>query len=61
MDVFENEPQVPNAFFEMENVVLLPHIASATVETRQAMADRVYDNLRSYFKYGAVISAADAS
>jgi len=61
LDVFENEPQVPNAFFEMENVVLLPHIASATVETRQAMADRVYDNLRSYFKYGAVISAADAS
>ncbi len=60
LDVFENEPQVPTALFEMENVVLLPHIASATVETRQAMADRVYDNLESYFKDGTLLSAADA-
>jgi len=33
----------------MENVVLTPHIASSTHETRRAMADLVYDNLRAHF------------
>ena len=44
LDVFENEPDVPRALFELDNVMLLPHIASGTEETRQAMADRA-DNL----------------
>ena len=58
LDVFEDEPNVPAALMQLDNVVLLPHIASATRETRQAMADRVFDNLQSYFATGQLISAA---
>ncbi|MGO4808566.1 2-hydroxyacid dehydrogenase [Cupriavidus sp. 2MCAB6] len=58
LDVFENEPHVPEALFALDNVVLLPHIASATHETRNAMADLVFDNLRSFFASGAVKAAA---
>ena len=49
LDVFEDEPRVPKALFGLDNVVLLPHVASATHETRQAMADLVLDNLRAHF------------
>ncbi|HMB48526.1 MAG TPA: 2-hydroxyacid dehydrogenase [Afifellaceae bacterium] len=45
LDVFEEEPKVPEALFAMDHVVLQPHQGSATVETRQAMADRMVDNL----------------
>jgi lactate dehydrogenase-like 2-hydroxyacid dehydrogenase len=45
LDVFEHEPQVPPELFTLENVVLAPHIASATMQTREAMARRVLDNL----------------
>ncbi len=45
LDVFADEPRVPADFFGMENVVLAPHVASATVETRKAMGDLVVDNL----------------
>ena len=45
LDVFENEPQVPPALRSSERVVLTPHIASATVETRKAMADLVLGHL----------------
>lgn len=49
LDVFENEPQVPEALIKMEqNVVLYPHIGSATVETRNAMGDLAVANLRSF-------------
>ncbi|MES2960041.1 MAG: 2-hydroxyacid dehydrogenase [Pseudomonadota bacterium] len=58
LDVFEHEPEVPTAMFGLDNVVLLPHIASATRETRQAMADRVFDNLHSFFAEGRLVSAA---
>jgi len=54
LDVFEKEPQVPEAFYALDNVVLLPHVASATRETRQAMADLVIENLRSFFAEGRV-------
>ncbi len=56
LDVFEAEPQVPEALFEMENVVLTPHVASATVETRQAMGDLTVENLVRFFKEGKVTS-----
>ena len=46
LDVFENG-RTCRALFELDNVVLLPHIASGTEETRQAMADRVFDNLKA--------------
>jgi lactate dehydrogenase-like 2-hydroxyacid dehydrogenase len=54
LDVFEKEPEVPEAFFALDNVVLLPHVASATRETRQAMADLVLENLRGFFAEGSV-------
>jgi lactate dehydrogenase-like 2-hydroxyacid dehydrogenase len=49
LDVFENEPRVPQALREMDNVVLTPHMASATHETRQAMADLALANLQAHF------------
>jgi hydroxypyruvate reductase len=58
LDVFENEPQVPAELMTLDNVVLVPHIGSATLETRAAMAQRVFDNLQSYFSTGKLISQA---
>lgn len=49
LDVFANEPQVPEALLAMDQVVLLPHQGSATVETRAAMADLVLANLDAHF------------
>ncbi len=49
LDVFEFEPKVSAELASMENVVLLPHLGSATMETRVAMGMRVIDNLRAYF------------
>lgn len=54
LDVFEDEPNVPPALMALDNVVLLPHVASATRETRKAMADLVLDNLGTFFSTGAV-------
>jgi lactate dehydrogenase-like 2-hydroxyacid dehydrogenase len=48
LDVFENEPHVPEPLRDLPNVLLTPHIASATVETRQAMARVVLANLDAY-------------
>ena len=58
LDVFEHEPHVPAALMTLDNVVLLPHVASASQQTRQAMADRVYDNLQMFFTEGRLVSAA---
>lgn len=49
LDVYENEPQVSPALLSMENVVLLPHLGSATRETRAAMGMRALENLRLFF------------
>ncbi|TQD91552.1 hypothetical protein C1H46_022847 [Malus baccata] len=49
LDVYEKEPQVPEQLFALENVVLLPHVGSGTVETRNAMADLVVGNLEAHF------------
>jgi hydroxypyruvate reductase len=49
LDVFENEPNVPEALRALDNVVLTPHIGSATRATRQAMADRAFANLEAHF------------
>jgi len=48
LDVFANEPKVPQELIEMENVVLLPHLGSASVYTRAAMDKLVLDNLLSW-------------
>jgi lactate dehydrogenase-like 2-hydroxyacid dehydrogenase len=45
LDVYEREPYVPERLRALENVVLLPHLGSATVETRQAMAQMALDNI----------------
>lgn len=45
LDVFEDEPTVHPDLFELENVVLLPHLGSATRETRTAMAQLAADNV----------------
>ncbi|MGH6639642.1 MAG: 2-hydroxyacid dehydrogenase [Polaromonas sp.] len=49
LDVFEKEPYVPEALWAMDNVVLTPHIASGTRQTRQAMADLAAGNLQAHF------------
>ena len=49
LDVFANEPQVPDELRAMQNVVLLPHIGSGSVVTRNAMDQLVVDNLRHWF------------
>jgi lactate dehydrogenase-like 2-hydroxyacid dehydrogenase len=49
LDVYEHEPRVPDALMHLENVVLLPHLGSATLETRVAMGMRVADNLERFF------------
>ncbi|AJJ20916.1 putative D-isomer specific 2-hydroxyacid dehydrogenase family protein [Yersinia intermedia] len=49
LDVFADEPNVPQALIEMDNVVLLPHIASATTETRIQMSDIVFSNILAHF------------
>jgi hydroxypyruvate reductase len=56
LDVFDKEPQVPQALMGRANVVLTPHIASATQETRNAMGQRVVDNLTSYFATAKMVS-----
>ncbi|MBL4811028.1 MAG: 2-hydroxyacid dehydrogenase [Rhodobacteraceae bacterium] len=52
LDVFEDEPNVPGALYGFDNVSLLPHVASGSVYTRNAMADLAADNLISYFTQG---------
>ncbi|CAN1263000.1 Glyoxylate/hydroxypyruvate/pyruvate reductase 2KGR [Linum perenne] len=49
LDVYENEPEVPEALISLENVVLVPHVGSDTVETCKAMADLVIANLEAHF------------
>jgi lactate dehydrogenase-like 2-hydroxyacid dehydrogenase len=49
LDVYDNEPRVPQELIDMEHVVLLPHIASASVHTRNAMGKLTADNLISWF------------
>jgi lactate dehydrogenase-like 2-hydroxyacid dehydrogenase len=49
LDVFEREPHVPDELKAMQNVVLLPHIGSASVVTRNAMDQLVVDNLKAWF------------
>jgi len=49
LDVYEKEPAVNSSLLELENVVLLPHLGSATQETRKAMGMRVVDNIEAFF------------
>jgi lactate dehydrogenase-like 2-hydroxyacid dehydrogenase len=57
LDVFADEPRVPSALTDIPHLVLTPHIASATVETRRRMAELVIENLRAYVDGAALPSA----
>lgn len=50
LDVFNNEPNLNPAFLDLDNVLLTPHIGSATLETRIAMTNLAIDNLEAFFK-----------
>lgn len=54
LDVFLNEPHVPAALLEMDNVVLLPHIASGTAQTRRAMGDLMLSNINTFVQNGTL-------
>ena len=56
LDVFWNEPNIDPRFLSISNVVLQPHHASATQETRRAMGELVYQNLVSHFTGGPLLS-----
>ena len=56
LDVFEVEPCLPERLMKLDNVSLLPHVASASVATRNAMADLVADNLISWFEQGKPVT-----
>jgi lactate dehydrogenase-like 2-hydroxyacid dehydrogenase len=56
LDVYAHEPHVPKELCELDNVVLLPHIASATMETRAAMGQLVVENLRAWFSGRPVLT-----
>ena len=49
LDVYEEEPKVNSRLLELKNVFLLPHLGSATEETREAMGMRVLANISSFF------------
>lgn len=56
LDVFYDEPKVPQGLLDAENAVLWPHIASATVPTRDAMGDLVVDNIIRWFAEGKTLT-----
>jgi len=56
LDVYESEPNVPDALKKLDNVVLLPHIGSATLETRCAMVDLLLRNAHAFATTGRVIT-----
>ncbi len=56
LDVFANEPNVPEALFKFENVVLMPHHSSGTVESRSAMGDLIVGNLAAHFAGQALLT-----
>ncbi|TFL11444.1 2-hydroxyacid dehydrogenase [Pusillimonas caeni] len=61
LDVFESEPHVPDALKALDNAVLMPHIASATLETRQAMVNLLVENAESYARSGKVLTPVPRS
>ena len=56
LDVFATEPHVPAALLERDDVVLLPHVGSATVQTREAMGRLVLDNVDAFLERGELVT-----
>lgn len=59
LDVFDDEPRVPQVLRECDNVLLTPHVGSATQETRVAMTRLAVDNLRAFFSTGKVLTPVE--
>lgn len=56
LDVLDQEPKVPAPFATMDQVALMPHVGSATIETRADMSQLVFDNVDAFFKTGRVLT-----
>ena len=56
LDVFADEPHVPQALLARDDVVLLPHVGSATTQTREAMGRVVLDNVDAYLERGELVT-----
>jgi len=56
LDVFENEPNVPPALLAVDKAVLLPHVGSASIHTRNAMGQLVVDNFKAWFETGKALT-----
>ncbi|MHB9758582.1 2-hydroxyacid dehydrogenase [Streptomyces sp. BYX5S] len=56
LDVFTDEPHVPEALLALDNVVLTPHLASGTVQTREEMERLTLDNLAAYLAHGKLVT-----
>jgi lactate dehydrogenase-like 2-hydroxyacid dehydrogenase len=56
LDVYEDEPHVPQELIDLDNAVLLPHVGSASKPTRRAMGRLVVDNLTSWFAEGRALT-----
>jgi lactate dehydrogenase-like 2-hydroxyacid dehydrogenase len=61
LDVFEDEPNVHPGLLDLPNAVLLPHVGSATIPTRNAMGNLVVENLVSWFNYGTPVTPVPES
>jgi lactate dehydrogenase-like 2-hydroxyacid dehydrogenase len=59
LDVFADEPHVPAALLGRDDVTLLPHVASGTVETRQAIADLALANVAQFLRDGTLVTPVD--
>ncbi|AMM23460.1 2-hydroxyacid dehydrogenase [Variovorax sp. PAMC 28711] len=60
LDVFIDEPNVPIELSRLDNVVLTPHVGSGTRQTREAMADLTFNNLRAHFAGEPLLTPVDA-
>ena len=56
LDVFLNEPKINNRFFELNNVFMQPHQASATIKTRKEMGELQFQNILNYFETGSPLT-----
>ena len=59
LDVFDNEPNPDPAFLDLDNVLLTPHIGSATSETRIAMTNLAVDNLEAFFNQQPLLTEVE--
>ena len=61
LDVYNNEPDINPQLLKTKNVVLLPHLGSATSKARNAMGFKVIENLKSYFNSGKGIDIVNST